>query len=488
MTGLLRPAAGVAERPAGGPAGTCPGRVSPARCWPESSVLNCWPPGDPPTTVIPARFWPESSVFGRWPRGRSYRNRLFRSVRTLAVIRALAGIVAAALLVQPPALAAEWSGFVSGQHRYFFEDPLDPRQHNSYLSAAARPEFYHRWDDSDQSFNAILFYRVDQHDDNRTHGDVREFSWTRVFEHFEMTAGISKVFWGVTETQHLVDIINQTDLVENVDGEDKLGQPMIRVSTLRDWGTLDFFALPWFRERTFAGPEGRPRPDIVIDTDRDPIYDFEAGRNHIDLAVRYSHFIGEWEFGLSYFSGVDRLPSDFVPVTFAPTGQPTSVVPVYSLINQAGVDGQVFFGDWTWKLEAINKEYRSGRRKGSHTFQSVFGFEYTWVGFTGGASDLGFVVEYHYSDGNKRETIFDNDLATALRFVLNDAQSTEVLAGFLTDKDTTTVAAFIEASRRIGQNWLLEAELRTWSGTVEDRPLFSFRFDDFLQLDLAYYF
>ena len=402
--------------------------------------------------------------------------------------RALTGFILGALVLQTPAFAARWSGFLSGQYRYFFEDPADPRQHNSYLSAAAAPEFYHDWKGGDHSLNTILFYRVDQYDENRTHGDVRELSWTGVFEYFEMTAGVSKVFWGVAETNHVVDIINQTDLVENIDGEDKLGQPMVKLSTVQDWGIIDFFVLPWFRERTFPGPEGRPRPDIVVDTDADAIYDFEAGRNHIDLAIRYSHFIGEWEFGLSYFSGIDRLPSDFVPNAFAPGGQPVSVVPVYSLINQAGIDGQVFFGDWTWKLEAINKEYRSGVRKGSHTLQSVFGFEYTWVGFTGGASDLGFVVEYHYSDANKRETIFDNDLATALRFVLNDAQSTEVLAGLVTDRQTRTVAGFIEASRRFGQNWLLEAELRTFSATAEQRPLFSFRFDNFLQVDLAYYF
>jgi len=402
--------------------------------------------------------------------------------------RVLTGFILGTALLNTPAMAAQWSGYVSGQFRGFFEDPADPRQHNTYLSAAAEPEFYHSWQGGVHSFNTKLFYRVDQHDENRTHGDIRELSWTGVFDAFEMTAGISKVFWGVAETQHLVDIVNQTDLVENVDGEDKLGQPMVRLSTEQNWGIIDFFVLPGFRERTFPGVEGRPRADVVVDTDSDAIYDFKAGKDHIDLALRYSHFIGEWEFGVSYFSGVDRLPSDFSPIAFDPSGQPTAIVPVYSLINQVGIDAQVFFGDWTWKLEAANKEFRSGLRKGSHNFQTVAGFEYTWVGFTGAASDLGFVVEYHYSDANKRETIFDNDLATALRFVLNDAQSTEVLMGFLTDADTRTAAGFIEASRRLGQSWVLEAELRTYSGTEEDRPLFSFRFDNFVQIDLAYHF
>jgi hypothetical protein len=391
-------------------------------------------------------------------------------------------------LLPVSATAAEWSGYVAGQYRGFLESPADPRQHDNDLSASAEPEFYHSWDDGDQSFDAIVFYRADQYDDNRSHGDIRELSWTGVFENFEVRAGISKVFWGVAETQHVVDIINQTDLVENVDGEDKLGQPMVRFSAARDWGTLDFYVLPGFRERTYPGAEGRPRPAFVIDTDRDAIYDFSAGKDHIDLALRYSHDIDDWSFGLSYFSGVGREPSAFQPVAFSSTGQPTIVVPVYSLINQAGIDGQAFFGEWTWKLEAISTEYRSGVRKGSHNFQSVSGFEYTIVGIADSRMDLGIVIEYHYSNRDKRETIFDNDLATALRFVLNDIQSTEVLFGVTTDIETHTVAGFIEASRRLGDSWTLEAQLRTFSGTEQGRPLYSYRFDNFVQIELARHF
>ena len=384
-------------------------------------------------------------------------------------------------------LAAELSGYVGVQTRNFFEDPASELQHNNYLSGVIEPEFFHDWDDGSQNIEAKLFYRKDQYDDNRTHGDIRELSWTGVFTDWEVRAGISKVFWGVAETQHLVDIVNQTDLVENVDGEDKLGQPMIKASTERDWGTLDFFILPGFRERTFAGPEGRPRTEFIIDTDSDAIYDFSAGKDHIDLAARYSHYIGEWEFGLSVFDGVGREPTDFTPTGTASTGE-VILVPVYSLINQLGFDGQAFFGDWTWKLEAANIHVKSGAKKGINSFKTVGGFEYTWVGIADSAMDLGFVVEYHYSDKRISDTIFDNDLATALRFVLNDAQSTEVLAGFFTDADTQSMGSFIEATRRLGKSWTIDAQVRTFHGTEENRPLYSFRFDDFAQIDLNYHF
>ena len=383
--------------------------------------------------------------------------------------------------------AAEFSGYIGGQARHFFETAASPEQGSAYPSLVAEPEYYSEWDDGKQNVEVKLFYRADRYDEQRTHGDIRELSWTSVFDDWELRLGISKVFWGVTETQHLVDIINQTDLVENVDAEDKLGQQMIMASTERDWGTIDLFVLPGFRERTFAGSKGRPRTSVIVDTSRDAIYDSSDGKNHTDLAIRYSHYIGEWEFGLSLFSGTGREPTDFKPVAVSEYGEPV-VVPVYSLINQLGFDGLALFGDWTWKIEAANMEVRSGAKKGINSFRTVAGFEYTWVGIAESDMDLGFVVEYHYSDQRIIETIFDNDLATGLRFVFNDAQSSEILAGVFTDANTQTLASFIEASRRLGDSWTMEFQVRTFHGAKQGRPLYSFRFDDFAQFDLNYHF
>jgi len=49
-----------------------------------------------------------------------------------------------------------------------------------------------------------------------------------------LLVGINSVFWRVVESNHLVDILNQTDLIEDIDGEEKLGQPMISLSTQQD--------------------------------------------------------------------------------------------------------------------------------------------------------------------------------------------------------------------------------------------------------------
>lgn len=134
---------------------------------------------------------------------------------------------------------------------------------------------------------------------------------------WEPRIGVDKVFWGVTESVHLVDIVDQTDLVENPDGEDKLSQPMVYLSLPRDRGMLDF--------------------------------------------------------GLSCFRGTSREPS-FLPGV-DDSGRPV-LLPVYRQVDQASVDAQITTGAWLLKLEAL---YRAGQHdragREDRYFASVVGFE-----------------------------------------------------------------------------------------------------------------
>src|SRR5690606_38997970 len=125
-------------------------------------------------------------------------------------------------------------------------------------------EFYHDASAGDQRFAFTAFGRIDSADRERTHIDVRELYWWKNFGSLEIYAGVRKIFWGVTESLHLVDVINQDDVVENPDREEKLGQPMIQLLSQRDWGLLEWFVLPYFREQQLPGREGRLRPGPPI--------------------------------------------------------------------------------------------------------------------------------------------------------------------------------------------------------------------------------
>ena len=383
------------------------------------------------------------------------------------------------LIVSSPAQSVDWRGNVTVQERLFFKPPIDPRQHGDNFSVAAQPEMYHEWDDGKQNISFIPFARLDQGDDQRTHADIRELSWSYIARDYEWTIGFSKVFWGVTEAQHLVDIINQTDQVEDFDQEEKLGQQMAKLSLIRDWGTVDLFVLPGFRERTFPGVEGRPR---VIPRVEKNLTSYESSQEdkHVDLAARWSHAIGDMDIGLSWFHGTSRLPI----LTPAQYNGEIVLAPFYQIIDQAGLDMQLTRGSWLWKLEAINLDGNYVKYK-----RATGGFEYTFYGIANTAADLGLVMEYLYdSRGELATTPFEDDFLTGLRLTLNDAQSTDALLGVIKDRDNSSYLFSLEANRRIGDSWKLSIQANKFLADGLDQSLKSFAEDDYLQIELGYYF
>lgn len=377
--------------------------------------------------------------------------------------------------------ANEWSGNISLEYSQFAKDGLSSSQEKQYGSVSIQPEWIHEWDGGKQLLSFVPFARWDNHDDERTHFDIRELSWLKVFDESEVRVGIRKVFWGVTESQHLVDIVNQTDLVESSDGEEKLGQPMVNYALINDWGTVDLFILPYFRERTFAGVNGRLRSVPHVDTSN-PIYESSDKGNHLDVAFRWSHSLGDWDVGLSYFDGTSREPS--LQLGLDGNGNPV-LFPVYSQMEQVGLDLQATKEAWLWKLEAINRKINNDNYNAA-----TFGYEYTFYGVFDSSSDIGVVMEYLYDDRNQQaSTPFEDDIMFGLRWTKNDENDTSLLVGVIADVDDSSRLYSIEASRRIAESWKLDLEARVFSGINTSDPLLSsFRQDDFVKAELSYYF
>ncbi|MEJ2130418.1 MAG: hypothetical protein P8Y95_02050, partial [Gammaproteobacteria bacterium] len=350
----------------------------------------------------------------------------------------------------------DWSGYVSAEPRIFFQSPAFANQDDDHVSpsAVAAPELRYEWRDGRNRLTLVPFYRFDAGDDERTHGDLREANWLRVEDSWALRVGLGKVFWGVTESRHLVDIVNQTDLVEDIDEEDKLGQPMIHFERwTTGHGTFEAFVLPGFRERTFPDEDARLSGGVDIDEDGAE-YESGAKDRRVDFALRWQDVIGAWDIGVSGFYGTSREPR-LVPALNA---QNTVVLtPHYDVIAQAGLDLQYTRGAWLWKLESI------GRRGYRGSFGAlVAGFEYTRFGVLDTQSDLGLLLEYLY-DGRgsaEPETIFDNDVFVGSRLTLNDPEDTALLLGAVVDADGESVIAFVEAERRVAESWKLELEAR----------------------------
>ncbi len=378
------------------------------------------------------------------------------------------------------AMETEISGNMGAELRWFPNDgTVESQRHESY-SLSFQPELYSSWDSGKQNILFVPFFRYDDQDSRRSHADIRELSYLYSSQNWEIRVGFRKVFWGVAESNHLIDVINQSDAIENNDLEDKLGQPMINLALIQNWGTIDFFVLPGFRERPFAGKEGRFQPLHKFDKSAAE-YQSAAENKHIDYAVRYSMYVDVIDFGVYHFWGTSREPRFKANVDRANN---VTVAPIYDLIHQTGVDLQATVENWLLKFELLR---RQGQK--STYVASVGGFEYTVVGAFNSNLDIGLLSEYHWDErGRASASAFNNDLFLGGRLAFNDSADSQVLAGLMSDLNNDGHFLNIEASRRIGRNWKAELEFRLLVDTGRTDPFYAFRHDDLLQIELLRYF
>lgn len=382
----------------------------------------------------------------------------------------------------PPAFAGEWdiSAELGMEARAFFHDAPNPGQFSGVQpSVFVQPEFFYETNSGDNQFSFVPYGRLDGRDNNRTHADIREAYWRHIGEDFEMLAGLNTVFWGVTESRHLVNIINQVDTVENIDEEDFLGQPMMQLALQRDIGRFTFFVLPGFRERSFPSAEGRLRGPLPIADERAQ-YESGAQERHVDLAFRYSHYVGDVDLAFSLFHGTSREP------VLRPLPGFQAAVPRYDIISQAGLELQHTSDALLLKLEAIARE-----GSGAPFAATVAGFEYTFFQIAGTDMDLGVLGEYLYDgreEGVAPLTVFQNDVFAGTRLTFNDTQDTALLAGTIVDVEDHSASLRLEAERRLGDAYKLELEAQffvhqhpaNFSAALED--------EDFAVLRLSRFF
>jgi hypothetical protein len=390
--------------------------------------------------------------------------------------------ISLALLFSFPAYAGTFtfSGEAAAELRWFPSSPLRPAQVAGLQpSLIVQPEFRWRSDESATRINLIPFVRYDTRDHNRTHADLREAYVQVPLEDGDLLVGLNVVFWGVTESRHLVNIINTTDILEDVDEESKFGQPMVNLSLYLESGVWQAFVMPGFRKQCFPGAKGRltfPLPVAEGSASLESGWD-EA---HPDCAFRYSNVFGDWDVGAAYFYGHSREPR------LVPNAAVTKLIPRYDLIHQVVSDVQCTQDAWLWKFEALAQQ---GNR---HFFgAAVGGFEYTFYQVLSSNADVGVLAELLYDsrdNGKAPSTIFEHELFLGSRLALNDVQGSQALAGLYIDFIDGELVSIIEGSRRVGENGKISLNVRLFWNTNPGTPLALIRKDDFIDLRLSTFF
>jgi hypothetical protein len=386
------------------------------------------------------------------------------------------------LEIEPWYQSWEVTGYAELETRGFFREGVYADQkEDASVSLAIEPEFYRAAGSWEMEYLVQPFLRLDSMDAERTHWDLREFWLRKTWSDVDVTFGVGKVFWGVAESQHLVDTINQTDWIENIDGEEKLGQPMVHTSWYAgEMGVLDFFFLLYFRERTFPGDKGRLRFDPVVLID-DASYESSMEQWHPDFAVRWSKVLSEFDIGLHFFSGTSRDPIfEFVTLS---SGE-SALRPVYNLMSQVGVDAQWTHEGWLLKLEGLARDGR-----GQHFQAAVGGFEYTFYGLWESSIDMGLLGEYHFDNRwDSALTPFNHDVFAGTRWTWNDTHDSAVLAGTFWDHVNHSTTLRLEFERRLGERFTVSLETQWMVSADPNDFAYFFRRDGFVELELRTWF
>jgi len=372
-------------------------------------------------------------------------------------------------------LVHDWQIILEAEYRYFIDEGKFENQLNHFPSLSINPKYNVEWNGGKNFINFSGFFRLDR-DKERTHFDIRELYYQKVIKKLELNIGFKKIFWGVTESNHLVDIINQTDQIESFDGEKKLGQPMVQFSYNTNLGVFDLFYMPYFRKRVFPGEKGRFRFSFVFDKN-DIEFESKSNEWHQDFAFRWSHSFSIFDIGISHFYGTGREPVfDF--------NQTTNSIGIYPIINQTGIDVQITHNAFLWKVESINR---------TSTIQNMFavtaGLEYTFGNIVNSGIDIGLLGEYLFDSRDEFAlNALQNDFFLGSRIAFNDVQSTEILIGNIKDLTKTSNIFSIEASRRLGDSFKMELEARFFIN-ISDQELIlnNFENDSFFRISIFKY-
>ena len=148
------------------------------------------------------------------------------------------------------------------------------------------------------------------------------------------------------------------------------------------------------------------------------------------------------------------------------------------------MDLQGVVDSWLWKLEALTRSDAE-----DDFIAATGGVEYTFYGVADSSSDIGVLAEVMWDErGEAATSPFNRDAFLGMRWVANDVDGTELLAGVVSDWNNGSRFINVEASRRIGNDIKVGLQARAWAAVDRQDTLYGLRRDDYVELKLTRYF
>ncbi|QEW22487.1 hypothetical protein LA6_004712 [Marinibacterium anthonyi] len=413
-----------------------------------------------------------------------------------------AGLVA---LGAPGAAVAQdftYGGSFETTLRYYPEDGLLPGETEQGFAPIINGEFNTR---TELDFGTVVFEVSGLYNTETGEGyaDIPRGYFQYFGEGWDVLVGSNIEYWGVSESTHVVDSINQRYVIDQTVDYISLGQPMVNLNLGVGFNsTLSLYGLLYFRDRAQPNAATRFRSPFLM-SNADAVYEEGNGRN-LDFAARFrtsfSALGGGMDLAVSFFDGTNRAPSTLPNVCVLPGGafdrancadlvyadlEGVKAIPYYAKLRRYGLESVYSRGDLQLTFEAAVSQSLD-----ETYYSTITGAQYSFGGIGPTGDTIVAVMEYLHDNRSIIQplTIYDDDVFFGFAYSGNDVNGTAVRGGMYYDVNTDAKIYTASWSRRIGDALRLEvAGFSVNSGGTGD-PIAFAQDDDFLQVSLAYFF
>jgi hypothetical protein len=346
----------------------------------------------------------------------------------------------------------ELKSYIGYEYKSYLKKSVDKRDYNSALTF--QNELKYSFD------NSRLYSKIDIIEDTdesqRDYIDLTEFYIVVPSSNFDFYFGKRVIFLGSLEAYNIVDIFNRQNYQRDSLSEYKKGVYLIGINYyFEDDSRLNVYIKSFEEDIKFLSESSPYYPFGANTYDKKLL--FANGNEQPSLLLTYAKTYDEYitaDVCYGFFYGYDDH-------LFSKKSGNKYQSMLFQSMKFFTYDTFVV-GAALLKLEASFTKIQDDAHYDLDDFYDIgIGAEYTLERIIGN-HNLGIIVEYYKADDPF--TFFDNDLFFALRYSLNDKDSSEFLGGIVKDLQSDEVSAYAKYEGRLSDMFKISADIRYLKG------------------------
>lgn len=352
------------------------------------------------------------------------------------------------------------------EYRNFFIDRPD-HDINDQLNTSANLLF---------TYNNEEFIRVELHP--RIYVDILDQSRNRYLpldaylalyqKKFEVSLGLKRLSWGVSDFYNPTDVINRKDLEFNFFEPEKMAELMVH--TKSQWGSLgplkninfEIAILPLFLKTPLPELDTRYRLAGTangLNYELDDYQQLPNGFDRVGIGASLKATISPVDIQLNYFHGPERLPGYFLNIDSSGS---LRLRPFYYTIDMIGLNSEAAIGEFNFHLEAAytytgsnsrvphDINFESNNALPSSYWTVVPGIR--WQKNIFDSQEIILALEY-YLEQSPSSTLrdfrpFQNDLFFGIQYLSHNRLDTQAKLGVIKDLSHKETGIFVDVSTK----------------------------------------